>query len=181
MKTTIITLLAIFTLALGAHAQNSSLVLTVDVEKVLRESKRIQDALADLQREAQNAGAELERMQQQRQGLFEQAREQHALSINPALTEDAKQKATDEIAKLEQQLIQLEESQVQFQQQTQQELSNRRNSILGTYFEELRQVVISLAEKKNASLVLNSNQAVLYSKEHLDITKEVQDLLYGAQ
>lgn len=180
MKIKIITLLAIFSLALSGYAQNNTLVLTVDIEKVLRESQRIQDALGDLQREAQNAGAELERMQEQRQEIFNKAREQHALSINPALTEDAKQKATEEIAGLEQQLIQLEETQQQFQQQTQQELGNRRNSILGTYFEEIRQVVISLAEQKNAALVLNSNQAVLYAKETLDITKEVQDLLYAA-
>lgn len=177
MNKLLLSVFAIIASAVVVQAQNAPVILTVDVEKIFQNSSRIQDALGGLNREAQNAATEVNRMQEERERLMEKAIEAQTTANNPALTAEAKGKATDNFQQLANQIGQLEQKMMQFQQSTQQELRSRRDSIVGTYFEQIRQAVIEVAEKRNASLVLNNNQMVLYASDALDITDEVSKLL----
>ncbi len=177
MNKILLSIFAIIALAVTAQAQSAPVILTVDVEKIFRDSSRIQDALGGLNREAQNAATEVNKMQEQREQLMQQAVAEQTKANNPALTPEAKTSATEKFQNLANQIGELEQKMMQFQQSTQQELRSRRDSIVGTYFEQIRQAVIEVAERKNATLVLNNNQMVLYASDALDITAEVSALL----
>lgn len=178
MKKILLPVLALIISAVATQAQNAPVILVVDVNAIFDASPRIQDARTGLQREAQNAEIEIRRMREEHSQLMQNARELQATANNPALTTDAKNKATDELQQLVEQIGTLEQKMVQFQQSTQQELTSRNNTIHSTYFEQIKQAVIEIAVQRNAALVLNKTpQAVIYSSEAVDITDAVIKLL----
>jgi outer membrane protein len=181
MKQTLLTLLCAAALALPAQAQNTPAILVVDVGAVFNGYSEAQAAQMRFQNAVEKANNEITDMVQQATALGKQAQDLETKANNSALTQDARdgyKKQLDDIS------AQFQRAQVNIQsykQTMEQQLQERRQAIVQQQFNTIKDSVVQVAQKRKASLVLNSSGlAVVYSDPTMDITKDVLQALNAA-
>jgi len=172
-KKTLVFLAALFGAIATAGAQTPN-ILTVDMVQVFQEYEQAKSALDTLRSAVQTEQDEINRKMEEGQGLVDERNEAIARSNNLALTEEAREAARQEAEELGQQIEQKQVEVAQFRQRTQQMLQERRQKIISYQMDQISQVVIEMAQRRGASLVINSaNRNVVYADSSMDITDDV--------
>lgn len=153
-------------------------VLTVDLEEVYNRYNKAIEAKEKFEQAADNAQKEMNEMIQEGIKLGEEYKDLQAKANNPALTEEAKKKFTEE-ANTKVKAIEDKQNQVaQYQQQAAQTLAQRRQSIMNLHLSDMKEEFAKIAKEKGANLVLNtSGVAVMYHDGSADISEESVETL----
>ena len=182
--------------SVAASAQSDVKIVTVSVQRLFDGYYKKDGVDARLQSVQQEAQAELTTRQQ-----TIQAKEQEVLVMreefqdlqaefadNPLLSDEAKQEQLGakelEIRTAIQEGQQMLQEFQQWQQATNQRLQRRQQELRNTLIEEIKEVVVAVANDENADLVLDTSDilnmqvtTVLYADPRLDITNKVLNTL----
>lgn len=163
-----------------AAAQPALKVVTVDMNRLLKDYYKSADATSKLQEAGKKAEEQIEQMNNQGKELIEQFKEMEEQSKSLLLSADARKKAEDDArAKLEE--IQRKDAEVKgFAANTQRALQNRMATTMQMLLEEIQTVATDAAKKRGATVLLDTSgptqlgiPQILYSDPSYDITEEV--------
>lgn len=162
----------------GLSAQKAPKILTVDMEEVYSKYTKAQEAQEKFATAVQGARDELNKMLQEGVKLGEGLQDLEDKANNPALTDKARQGFIAE-AQAKGEAIQKKQMEIQqYQRQTDQTLTERRQSVVNLHMSEIKEALGSLAKKKGVDMVLNtSGVVVMYSAKELDVTDEAIKML----
>ena len=162
----------------GAQAQKAPNILTVDIEEVYNNYKKAQEAQEKFAIEVQNARDELNKILQEGVKMGEALQDLEEKANNPALTEKAR-KGFEEEARVKTEEIQKKQMEIsQFQRETDQTLSDRRQAFVNLHMSEIRDSLAMLAKKKGADMVLNSSGVmVMYADCSFDVTQDAINMM----
>jgi len=180
MKKILLTALAFTAFCASAFAQDLK-VMTVDMSTLYDQYYKAIEARETLQFDAQTAEDELNTMLEKTREIRDEAQsiQQAMTDENSPLSEEKRMESQKQLAALQEDFMAAQQEAMQFRQQQQEILQQRRQSIAQTQYNDIRQIVIEVAEKKGATLVLNSgnNMAVIYAIDAYDATEEVLEIL----
>ena len=163
-----------------AAAQPALKVVTVDMNRLLKDYYKSADATAKLQEAGKKAEEQIEQMNNQGKELIEQFKEMEEQSKSLLLSAEARKKAEDDArAKLEE--IQRKDAEVKgFAANTQRALQQRMGTTMQLLLEEIQTVATDIAKKRGATLLLDTSgptqlgiPQILYADASYDITEEV--------
>ncbi len=167
--------LALATSTVVLQAEPVLKIVTIDMEQVFEKYYKTETEQAKLRDAEKKAKEQLDAMVKDREALVTQAKELQEQSGNQVLSEDARKKAEADLqAKVGE--IRAKESEIQgFAQQTQQLLQRRFAQFQQQAIEEISKVAKTIAEKKEATLVLNSGATavVVHAHSGFSITDDV--------
>ena len=176
-KTILISLVGFFAL-FSANLQAELKILTVDIGKVHSNYERAQKAQKKFGTTVQGAQEEIRTLIEEGRELSNEYQDIVAKANNPALSESARKKFGKEAEQLQKKMRRKETEINNFKQQTDQQLGARRNQMMKLHLDEIRSGIKTIAEKRKADFVFNSNgTGLLYHKEGTDITQAVIDNL----
>jgi len=170
--------LGIFTATL--QAQPVVKLVVVDMMSLFDKHYKTEDINAKFNDVAQKAQEQLDEMNKQMQAVADQYKEMMEQSKNTVLTADARSKAeTDAQKKLED--FQRRQADAQnFRNNTQRSLQQRIKNHRDVLLEEIAKVVVDIAKRKGATLVLDRSgptilgiPSIVYFDPAYDITEEV--------
>lgn len=180
MKKVFTVAVALLTLTGLAYGQQVK-VLTVDLGSLYDQYHKAKEAREALQFDAQTAEDELDSMLQEARDIEQEARsmQQELSDESSPLSEEKRRETQRSLMEMQQQYQQIQQSALQFKQQQENLLAQRRQSIMQVQLNDIRQVVIEVAEKRGANLVLNSGSqlAIVYADPSFDVTDDVLELL----
>jgi outer membrane protein len=178
MKHILISLLCAAALALPAQAQNAPVILVVDVGAVFNGSSEAQAAQLKFTSAVEAANKEITAKIQDATAVAKDAQDLNSKANDPALTPDARAQYQKDLDVKKKQFDDAQQEIAGFKQSMEQELQDRRQTIVQTQFDAIKVVVIDIAKKRRASLVLNSSGlSVVYFDPSMDITKDVLAVL----
>jgi len=178
MKQILISLLCAAALALPAQAQNAPVILVVDVGAVFNGSSEAQAAQLKFTSAVEAANKEITAKIQDATAVAKDAQDLSAKATDTALTPDARAQYQKDLDAKQKQFNEAQQEIAGFKQSMEQELQDRRQTIVQTQFDAIKVVVIDIAKKRRASLVLNSSGlSVVYYDPSMDITKDVLAVL----
>lgn len=179
MKKIIISILAVSCMALGLQAQNLKIV-TVDMAKLYGEYYKTKEANEKLQGSLEKAQEQLKGMAEEGQSMVDELNGTLEMVNNPALTEEARQKAQGDAETMAQQIKDKERDIQQFQLNTQRSIQQRQKTYRDLFVDEIKGVVMEVARERNGTLVLDTSNVsasgipdIIYSEPSWDITDEV--------
>ncbi len=181
MKKIIIPILIAVASALPMHAQT---VLVVDISGVFNNLIEVKAKLQQINATTEtyrtylnNQGADLQKLQTEADQLQQQA-------DNPANLQDSRDAYRKQAASVNDQITKEKTDIQSFYQNSQNVIQTNQQTLVQEQLEKIKTAVKGIAEKKKASLVLNSSALgmlapVLYSdgKTTIDVTKDVLDEL----
>ena len=177
LRNTLVTLLATGAV-IGASAQSSPVMVTVDMQQVYQNYERAAEARERFQSSVTNAEEEVQTMQQEMQTMQQELQTLNEQLQSDALAEAAREEMTTELQQGLTELRQKQQQLLEFRQQTQNFLQERSQSIMQLHYREIQEVVGQMAQEMNADLVLNSSGAmVVYAAPKFDITEQVLERL----
>ncbi|WP_309387612.1 OmpH family outer membrane protein [Cerasicoccus frondis] len=177
MRKILITLLAFGAMSV-AFAQNSPVILTVNVAKLYDGYWKAKEAEAKFQSSIENAQQEIQTMISEGMQMTESLQELQAESSSPAISDERKKEIAAEAQEKIKTIQQKERDVNQFRQTTDRQLQQRRQAITELHLSDIQAVVTEVAKSKGADLVLNTQGlAVVYSSEAMDITDDVMTKL----
>lgn len=162
-----------------AAAQPALKVITVDMNRLLKDYYKSAEATAKLQEAGKKAEEQIEAMNKQGKDLVDQFREMEEQSKSLLLSADARNKAAED-AKTKFEEIQRKDAEVKgFAANTQRALQQRTGTTIQLLLEEIQKVAIDIAKKRGGTVLLDKGPpqigipAVLYADSSYDITDEV--------
>lgn len=183
MNRMIRTLSSLLAFAAGAGAllgQPAIKLVVVDMARIYDNHYKTEEANAKFRDAEQKAQEQVEALNKEGLALVEEYKELIEQSKNTVLTPEARSKAeTESQHKFED--IQRKQNEVnQFRANTRNSLQQRMKTHRDLLLEEISKVVIDLAKKRSATLVLDKSgptlfgiPSVIYSDDAYDITNEV--------
>lgn len=166
--------------ALTASAQTDVRLATVDMGHLFENYGRVAEAQKRFQNALEQAQAQAKQMMDEGQELVEEYRRMVEEANNPALSDEARERTEKEAEEKLQTIRDKEREAQQFQSNTQRSLQQQQMNHRQLMMDEIRQVVASIADKKQVNLVLDStanlaqtNPAVVFAAPEFDITEEV--------
>ena len=177
MKKTIITFIALMSLALSAAAQNKIAVVRFNevfesYYKTKEVAKRFETNKKRLQEQLQEEQTALQQLGQEIQSLMQE-------SQNDMFAEDAREEKRKAAEEKQMEFQHRRENAQMWQQQFQREFQKQRETIIT----DLREKVAGLAQEKGFDLVLDSStypdspSLVVFSKDGMDITDSIVELV----
>jgi Skp family chaperone for outer membrane proteins len=155
-------------------------VVTVDVAKVYSNYDRAEQSKEQFQKAVEKAQGEMRTMLDEGIKLAKDLQEIQEKMENSSLSEPARSKFRKQIEEMTEEVRKKEVEVNAFRQQTDRELTERRDEFVSKHIEEIRDVVKSIAQKRGAEIALNtSGIEVLHSDAALDITDTVIRRLNG--
>jgi len=178
MKKLIIAFLVLLSMAIAVQAQDQPFFLTVDMGELYSKYDKAIESQEKFTEAAKKAQGKINTMIQAGIKLGEQYQDLQAKASNPALTESARQRhlqeANEKAKEIEQKQIDIN----QYQQQTTQTLSQRRQSVINLHMAKIKGVLSKIAKTRGADLVLNSTGVVvMYHNKKTDVTTEALSAL----
>lgn len=174
MKKTALAILCLILPSLFAVAQDMPTVAIVDLDRVLRNSEKAQQADREIRNRQELFDAELRPMAEEINQLREERNTLISRLQSPATSESGQRDAREQLRNLEQVL---EQKAIDFQNlrnEANQTLQEIRNNRLGAMLDEIRGIVAVIAERKGADLVLNAQEGfILFAAPKFDLTDEV--------
>ena len=178
MKQILLSLLCAAALALPAQAQNTPVILVVDVGAVFNGSNEAQAAQMKFTSAVESANKEITSKIQDATAVAKDAQDLNTKVSNPALTQDARDQYQKDLDAKKKEFDEAQTDITNYKSTMEQELQERRQSIVQTQFDAIKVVVIDIAKKRKASLVLNSSGlSVVYYDKSMDITNDVLAVL----
>lgn len=145
----------------SAFAQETR-VVTVNSDRILRESALAQKAKNKLEQEFSTRGQELQKMEQRLKALSE------------AYTKKSEKLSGKALLQAQQELSQFDEKFQRKQREFHEDLNRRRNEEIAGVLEKANQAIVQVAELEHYDLVL---QEAVYVNPRIDITDKVITLL----
>ncbi|MDR1438361.1 MAG: OmpH family outer membrane protein [Puniceicoccales bacterium] len=180
MRKFLFTAVAVIFLHAGAHAQSSTdlNILTVDMAQVYNSYDRAEHSKEQFQKAVEKAQEEMRAMIDEGVKAAKELQEIREKMDNPALSDSARSKLKKQADEVEDKVHKKEVEVNQFRQETDRELSQRREEFVARHIDEIKRVVKAVAEKRNVPIVLNtSGIEVLYSDSRMDVTDRVIKIL----
>ena len=179
MKKTFLITFLIVAFVSGIQAQSIK-IATVDIDRLHRSYYKTREADAKLQKALETATQKAQKIQEDGKTLLDEYREIEERSNNPALTEEARQKAKDD---LQAKSVVIQQKQMEFQQfqvNTRKSFEQRRKSMRDLMLDEIKKITVQLAREKGANLVFDTSgvsligiPAVLHADPAWDMTEDV--------
>ncbi len=171
-------LIALFATTFGLRAESEVKVGIVDLDMVLQQYDRFQEAQDELRQQQERADAELRPMVDSINKLREDIQAANARINSPTSSEESQMEARNELAELQ---AQLEAQAIEFQRlraEAQRTIGQREQNMLSMVLDDVRGAAATVADEKGLNLVLSSqNQIVLFFDASLDISDDVLALL----
>ncbi|HEY5551977.1 MAG TPA: OmpH family outer membrane protein [Opitutaceae bacterium] len=163
-----------------AAAQPALKVVTVDMNRLLKDYYKSAEATTKLQEAGRKAEEQIEQMNKQGKELIEQFKEMEEQSKSLLLSAEARNKAAED-AKAKFEEIQRKDADVKgFAANTQRALQQRTATTIQLLLEEIQKVAVDVAKKRGATMLLDSSgptqlgiPPILFSDASYDITEEV--------
>jgi len=183
MKKTIQSLFALSVFgaaALLASAQPEPKLLVVDMAKLYDSHYKTEEQNNKLKGDEQKAQEELDRLNKEGNSMVEKYKELAEQANNPAVTAEAKAKATADAQRVMDD-IRRKQSEVQsFQQNTRNSLQQRIKNFRDLMIEEISKIAVEVAKRHGATLLLDKSgptligvSNIIYADASYDITDEV--------
>ena len=179
MKRAIVYLATVAVLTFSLQGQEIK-ISTVDMTRLYTEYYKTKEANDKIQESIEQARIDAEELVQEGQDLVEEYNEILERAKNPALTEEAQNKAQQDA---EDQLRVIQEKQQeldQFRVATQRSLQQRQQTYRDLFMDEIKGVALEVAKEKNSNLLLDTSgvtaagvPGILYSNSDWDVTEEV--------
>jgi Skp family chaperone for outer membrane proteins len=164
--------------AFGLQAQDTPSVGVVDLDLVLQEYDRFQEAQEELGKQQERADAELRPMVDSINSLREEIQAANDRINNPTSSEESQMEARNELRQLQ---AELEQQAIQFQRlraEAQRTIGQREQNMMSMIVEDVRGAAATVAEDMGLDLVLSSqNQIVLFFDGSLEISDAVLEQL----
>lgn len=180
MKSTILYLgavIAAFAFVSTAHADAPVRIVTADMAYLYENYHSTQEAQARFQSSIERAQRQTQAMMEEGQAMVEEYQEVIERTNNPALSEEARMEAQERAREMVEAIQQKERELQQFQNNTRRSLEQRQRSHRELMMEEIRDVLMAEAQKREASLVFDTSGAsalgipsVIYADPSYDIT-----------
>lgn len=178
MKRSFTILLATLLLAGAAFGQAAPKVLVVDMASLLREYYKAREAFDKFESSVQSANEQLKTMRDEIQTILQPVPDLQARrdNKNKQFSDEAVQDAMKKLQEIQADVNTRQQALVEYQQKTQELLSQREQQIISLYVKEIRDVVGDYAQTKGIDVVLNAAN-VVYTKDAFDGTKAVLAIL----
>lgn len=187
MKKFLLTLVAVCSLSLtacgpqtkaGSSEVSGSSILTVDMAKVYKSYGKAERSNEQFQAAVSKAQEEMKALLDEGIAMAKELQEIQEKMENPALSDSARNKFRQQAEAKAEDVRKKEVEVNQFRQETDRQLAQRREEFVSQHIKEIRKVIEKIAQKRGASVVLNTaGVEVLYSAEALDITELVIKVL----
>jgi Skp family chaperone for outer membrane proteins len=194
MKRSLLFLTLITGLATSLVAQGSPSIAVVNMTDLLGGYYKAQQDLEEFSISVSNANREIEIQRKELEELLSEVPDlRQKVEMAQAIIEGAEnttprsdeavisagEEALAQLNAINQEFEAKRQKLVTFQEDTDEMLNERRNSILTRHLIFIRGVVSDYATEMDYDLVVNTTQGVIYSKESMDITSAVMDILEG--
>ncbi len=167
-------LIALMALILPVQGLTAAKHMTLDLEKVFRGYSQFQQKMERFRSSQENAESELQQMYDDLRTIGTELQEMEERLQNPALTDDGRMRIQQEMQEKGRQFQAGQMDFQRYQQETQQMLQSRQQSIINLHLSEIRDVVAEVAREKGAEIVLNTNGlAVIYADPTFDVTDDI--------
>jgi len=183
MKKTIQSLFALTAFgaaALFAHAQPEPKILVVDMAKLYDSHYKTEEQNNKLKGDEQKAQEELDRLNKEGNSLVEKYKELAEQANNPAVTAEAKAKATADAQRMMDDIRRKQNEVQSFQQNTRNSLQQRIKNFRDLMIEEISKIAVDVAKRKGATLLIDKSgptligvSNIIYADSSYDITDEV--------
>jgi Skp family chaperone for outer membrane proteins len=164
------------------QAQESPKVGIVDLDLVLQQYDKFNEAKAELEQQQQRADAELRPMVDSINALRQEIQAVSDRINNPTSSEEAQMEARGEARQLQ---AQLEQQAIEFQRlrgEAQRTIAQREQNMLSMVLDDVRGAAAVVADAKGIDLILsNQNQIVLFFSDALEISDEVLTQLESSE
>ena len=182
MKKTILTLIAIASVATVGFAQSQPRVIVVNVNELLSGYYKAQEAFEKFQSSAQNYRDEVQMIVDEIERIAAPAQELEAIvqNRNKNFSEERVQEARQELQGILREVQQRRAELREFQVNSEHRLSQREQQIVSLHLKEIQDVVAEYAQAQGADLVLNTAAGVVYAKDSFDETDAVLAILNAA-
>jgi len=154
-------------------------LVTADMSHLYENYHRTAEARSRFESAVQSAEESTRAMMEEGQALIEEYQKLVEDAQSPALSGEARERAEAAANEKREEILQKEREVQQFQANTNQMLQQQRNNHRQLMLDEIREVVRSIADKRDANLVLDSSEdlqfggMVIYADSSFDITEEV--------
>ncbi len=179
MNKLIITLILLSTFAVASFAQELK-IITVDMGALYNGYYKTQDANEKLKESIDQAQTQAEELLGEGRSLAEEFNNLRERISNPALTDEFRNKAKLEAQEKLKEIQDKEREIQQYQANTERSLQQRQRTHRDLMLDEIKRVVLIMAEKRDAALVFDTAGTsalgipnVLYSNPSWDITDDV--------
>jgi Skp family chaperone for outer membrane proteins len=152
-------------------------IFSVDIRKVLENYEDAKATKVTYEESLAAADKELKEMYDSAMKLQEEIGALHEKAENTALIDSAREKFKQEAAEKFETLRIKEEEIIQFRQDFNRRVVQRRNQELLEQMQKIENATATIAKSKKADIVLNKNPGTLYVDDSLDISQLVIDKL----
>ncbi len=183
MKKTIQSLIALSAFgaaALLASAQPEPKLLVVDMAKLYDSHYKTEEQNNKLKGDEQKAQEELYRLNKEGNSMVEKYKELAEQANNPAVTAEAKAKATADAQRIMDDIRRKQNEVQSFQQNTRNSLQQRIKNFRDLMIEEISKIAVEVAKRHGATLLLDKSgptligvSNIIYADASYDITDEV--------
>ena len=183
MKKTIQSLIALSAFgaaALLASAQPEPKLLVVDMAKLYDSHYKTEEQNNKLKGDEQKAQEELDRLNKEGNSMVEKYKELAEQANNPAVTAEAKAKATADAQRIMDDIRRKQNEVQSFQQNTRNSLQQRIKNFRDLMIEEISKIAVEVAKRHGATLLLDKSgptligvSNIIYADASYDITDEV--------
>jgi Skp family chaperone for outer membrane proteins len=156
-------------------------ILSVDVSRVFEEYEDAKKSRISYSEEVAAANKEFREMYDAVIKLQEEIGSLNEKSENQALLDSVREKFRNEVAEKMEVLRMKEEELIQFRNEANRKLSERRNKDIAKQSKEIEDAAATIAKSKKADIVLTRIPSTLYVDDSLDITQSVIDKLNERQ
>ena len=174
MKTSFRSLLAIAALGVSslAFAQPAPKVFVLDMARVFEGHYKTEEQQTKLKSDQKKAVEELERLDKEIRTMADRFKEQKDQMDNPALTNDARERAKTDAQKTMEEIQQKQQEGQNFRMNAERSFQQRIGNFRAVLVEEISKLATDIVKRKGGTVLMDKGSLV-YSDPGYDITDEV--------
>jgi outer membrane protein len=174
MKTSLRTILAVAALSVTslAFAQPAPKIAVLDMAKVFDTHYKTEEQKAKLSADEKKAMEEVERVDKEIKAAADKFKDQKDQMDNPALNQEARDKAKADAQKTYEEIQQKQQEGNQFKMNAQRNFQQRIANFRQLLIEEISKIATDVAKRRGATILFDKG-SLIYSDSTYDITDEV--------
>lgn len=174
MKTSLRTILAIAALSVTSlgFAQSAPKIAVLDMAKVFDTHYKTEEQQAKLKADEKKAMEEVERVDKEIKASADKFKESKDQMDNPALNQEARDKAKADAQKIYEEIQQKQQEGQQFKVNAQRNFQQRIANFRQLLIEEISKIATEVAKRRGATILFDKG-SLIYSDSTYDITDEV--------
>ncbi len=174
MKTSFRTFLAVAALGFTSmvFAQPAPKIFVLDMAKIFEGHYKTEEQQTKLKSDQKKAVEELERLDKEIRSMADKFKEQKEQMDNPALTNDARERAKTDATKTMEEIQQKQQEGQSFRMNAERSFQQRIGNFRAVLIEEISKLATDIAKKKGGTVLMDKG-SLIYSDPGYDITDEV--------